>query len=74
MKLIVEEYTPIKKTKSVEMLGNKEDLLIKILSGTEGFNSLLIPADRNMTRVFQVKRGLEAYIQKFYRRKNAKRT
>jgi hypothetical protein len=50
---------PIKKTQSVRMIGNREIVRIEI----DG-NAMEIP----IKLVFQVKRGLESYVQKFYRK------
>ena len=54
------EMTKIKKTKSVEMAGDREGVAVMI-----GNMNLWIP----IKVVFQVKRGLETYTQKFYRKK-----
>ncbi len=61
----------IKKTKGVEMAGSEYGVDIKIIlhnSGVMGVGKserfITIP----MKSVFQVKRGLESYIQKFYRK------
>jgi len=60
---------PIKKTKSVEMLGNRQEVIIRVL--TEGnwehgqMEAMIVP----MSKAFQVKRGLVSYIQKFYRKR-----
>jgi hypothetical protein len=51
----------IKKTKSVEMWGDKSEVVIQCWGDAQ----LHIP----IKSVFQVKRGLESYTQKFYRRK-----
>lgn len=53
------EMKLIKKTKSVEMNGDKDGVGLRI-NPVE----IWIP----MKSVFQVKRGLESYIQKFYRK------
>jgi hypothetical protein len=53
----------IKKTKTVEMLGNQTGVFIRI-----GNQDFAIP----MKQVFQVKRGLESYVQKFYRKHDKK--
>jgi len=63
MELKHEELEPIKRTKNVHMTGNKEEVVLDIGEGHD--NYIYIP----MRLVFQVKRGLESYIQKFYRRK-----
>jgi len=56
-----ENLTQIKKTKSVSMQGNREG--VEIWMEKYGMN-VWIP----MNTVFQVKRGLESYIQKYYRK------
>ena len=64
METIKEEFTQIKKTKSIEMNGNNKEVEV-IVTGSDNFiGSIFIP----ISKVFQVKRGLESYIQKFYRR------
>lgn len=59
----------IKKTKSIVMIGDENGVILSI--NTYGsFNNtgeplkVLIP----MKSVFQVRRGLESYVQKFYRK------
>lgn len=49
----------IKHTKSIRMIGDKDAVNIVI-----GKDDLWIP----MKKVFQVKRGLESYVQRFYRK------
>jgi len=58
-----EEFTPLKRTKSIIMIGNREEVRVRAawLDNLE-FN---IP----MNKVFSLKRGLETYTQKYYRRK-----
>lgn len=53
----------IKETKSVKMLGDEKSILIDILG-----QKTTIP----IKTVFQVKRGLESYIQRFYRKTSKK--
>ena len=68
MKVNTEELIQIKKTKSVEMLyGPKVDRLsIYVKWRPDGYvDEMVIP----MSKVFQVKRGLESAVQRFYRRK-----
>jgi hypothetical protein len=60
-----------KKTKSVEMYGDEQGVKLEI-SATIG-RLLLRDGDRfplyiPIKVVFQIKRGLESYIQKFYRK------
>ena len=50
----------IKKTQSVEMMGDGNEVIMMIKGGL----AISIP----IKSVFQVKRGLESYIQKFYRK------
>lgn len=52
----------IKKTQSVEMNGDIGGVTIKMLK--QNGETIFIPVNQ----VFQVKRGLESYIQKFYRK------
>lgn len=56
----------IKKTKSVLMAGNREEVYLSL---EESGQAITIP----MGKVFQVKRGLESYIQRFYRIKRTKK-
>ena len=58
--IFTEELTPIKKTKSVLMQGNVNGVQLYVNEF-----GVTIPAKL----VFQVKRGLESYVQKYYRRK-----
>lgn len=55
----------IKKTKSVEMSGDEKVIKVSV-DTVENIYPLFIP----MKSVFQVKRGLESYIQRFYRKHN----
>lgn len=55
----------IKQTKSVLMFGSEYGVDLTIHAFTNDTQNIKIP----MKSVFQVKRGLESYIQKFYRRK-----
>lgn len=52
----------IKKTKSVTMLGDETGVILQI--GQD-----VVVTTIPMKSVFQVKRGLESYIQRFYRKK-----
>lgn len=54
----------IKETKSVTMMGDEQGVTLSIGDQDTFENKLAIP----MRSVFQVKRGLESYIQKFYRK------
>jgi hypothetical protein len=57
----------IKKTKSVEMYGDKKEVDVKIYGHDDMgvfYGTMTIP----IGRVFQVKRGLESYVQRFYRK------
>ena len=54
----------IKKTKSIEMSGNEKMVLITVPGNKDGADGMVVP----IKLVFQVKRGLESYIQKFYRK------
>jgi len=56
-----ENLTQIKKTKSVSMHGDREG--VTLWMEKSGMN-VWIP----INTVFQVKRGLESYIQKYYRK------
>jgi hypothetical protein len=53
----------IKQTKSIEMLGDETGVSLYVY-GQNGNREMFIP----MKSVFQVKRGLVSYIQKFYRK------
>ena len=68
MELKHEELEQIKKTKSVDMKGNRNEVEL-IINGQDDmgifYGAIRIP----IKRVFQVKRGLESYVQKYYRRK-----
>lgn len=57
----------IKSTKSVDMLGDEKEVLLVIHTPNKD-ERVTIP----MRSVFQVKRGLESYIQKFYRKAKKK--
>ena len=68
MKTETQDLIQIKKTKSVEMYASKEGVHLKVLQdfdGRKGSWDIIIP----MSKVFQVKRGLESAVQRFYRRK-----
>lgn len=60
--IVKKDLIQIKKTKSVLMAGNQEEVYLFL---EESGQSITIP----MKKVFQVKRGLESYVQRFYRRK-----
>ena len=60
-----EELVQIKKTKSVEMAGSEFGVWIMML---ESGQTMFVP----ISKIFQVKRGLESAVQKFYRRKHGK--
>lgn len=64
---ILEPTYPIKNTKSIIMRGNKLGVEIQVISGGVT-QQLFIP----MRTVFQLKRGLISYIQKYYRKKVSK--
>jgi hypothetical protein len=53
----------IKNTKNVGIWGDVKEVVVS-MKGAKIDTSLFIPA----RLVFQVKRGLESYIQKFYRK------
>jgi len=57
----------IKHTQSVEMLGDKDKVILAVFHANNS-NGISIP----MRAVFQVKRGLESYVQKFYRKHDKK--
>lgn len=61
-KMITQELTQIKKTKSVSMAGDTKGVTLYIERSGE---HVWIP--KNI--LFQVKRGLESYAQRFYRKK-----
>jgi hypothetical protein len=54
----------IKKTKSVQMDGNEKMVMLSVPGDKDRADTLIIP----MKVVFQVKRGLESYTQRFYRK------
>jgi len=56
-----EEIEQIKKTINVNMAGNKNEVWLSV----GNYDAISIP----IKIVFQVKRGLESYVQRFYRRK-----
>ncbi|HZX14956.1 MAG TPA: hypothetical protein VFF49_11230 [Thermodesulfobacteriota bacterium] len=67
MKIITEELTKIKETQSVRMYANENILVLYILK-SNGEQVISIP----ISKVFQVKRGLESYVQKYWRKKTKK--
>ena len=67
MKTETQDLIQIKKTKSIEMYASKEGvhlLVMQEIDGREGSWNIIIP----MSKVFQVKRGLESAVQRFYRK------
>ena len=61
--------TQIKKTKSVEMIYNENSkkIFVELFDGNDHF-VIWIP----LSKVFQVKRGLETAVQRFYRKNESK--
>lgn len=57
----------IKSTKSVEMFYDEDskELYITMVQTVGNFREMVVP----MSKVFQVKRGLESAVQRFYRKK-----
>lgn len=56
------ELYPIKKTKSIIMVGNKYEVRIH-------FSWIDCEVSVPMSKAFSLKRGLETYVQRFYRKK-----
>ena len=67
MKVNETELIQIKKTKSVEMYYDEENDIIRIYVYDE--NRLYKDIDVPISKAFQLKRGLESAVQRFYRRK-----
>ena len=63
MKLETQDLVPIKQTKSVNMYGDNKGIWLSMVG--YGTDKVYIP----ISKVFQVKRGLESYVQRFYRRR-----
>jgi hypothetical protein len=70
MKTETQDLIQIKKTKSISMSANSQVFRIDYFAVEDGgdpqdWRNIEIP----LSKVFQVKRGLESCVQRFYRRK-----